>query len=82
MGLAERLVLRRAEAETRRAARERRRRIQRELAAYASPADRADFLAMLDRYDDGVTQELRDIVTEQATAPRPGRDARRWRALG
>lgn len=56
----------RANRITRRAARERRRRLERELAAYDTPAQRADLFAMLDRYPDGTTCELRDILARQA----------------
>ena len=56
----------RANRITRRAARERRRRLEHELAAYDTPAQRADLFAMLDRYPDGVTGELREILTRQA----------------
>jgi len=62
------ILMRRVRAETRRAARERRRRLERELAGYASPSARLDFEATLDRYSDGVTWELREILSQQAAA--------------
>jgi hypothetical protein len=73
MGLREHIVARRAERIARRAARERRLRLERELAAYDTPAARDDLLAMLDRYPDGVTWELREILG------RPGRTRARLR---
>jgi len=42
--------------------------LERELAAYSTPAQRWDLEATLDRYPDGVTYELRDILTGQAIA--------------
>jgi hypothetical protein len=40
--------------------------LKRELAGYSTAAQRADFVAMLDRYPDDATYELRDILTHQA----------------
>jgi hypothetical protein len=40
--------------------------LERELADYSTPAQRADLEATLDRYSDGDTSELRDILTRQA----------------
>jgi hypothetical protein len=37
-----------------------------ELAGYSTPADRSDLEAILDRYPDDVTGELRDILASQA----------------
>jgi hypothetical protein len=50
----------------------------RELAAYATSAQRRDLEAILDRYPDGVTGEIREILASQGTAmynplPGPGR---------
>lgn len=42
--------------------------LERELADYSTPAQRADLEATLDRYSDGDTSELRDILTRQVTA--------------
>lgn len=42
--------------------------LARELAAYSTPAQRRDFEAMLDRYPDDITYELRDILASQAMA--------------
>lgn len=41
--------------------------LRRELAAYATPAHRRDLETTLDRYPDGITHELLDILTRQAT---------------
>ncbi len=48
--------------------RERRSRLERELATYSTPAERRDLEAILDRYPDGVAYELRNILASQATA--------------
>jgi hypothetical protein len=44
--------------------------LRRELAAYSTPAQRRDLEAMLDRYPDGTTRELRTILA--------GQQPRRW----
>jgi hypothetical protein len=75
MNLATRYFLFRADLLRWKAARERRRRLWRELAEYSSSSARADFEAMLDRYPDGVTWELRDILVRQA-------EERRFPAIG
>ena len=49
-----------------RAARERRRTLERELSGYRTTAERDDLLATLDRYPDGMTHELREILSRQA----------------
>ena len=49
--------------------RERRLALERELADY-SPGERGDLEAILDRYSDGDTSEMRDILTRQAVATR------------
>jgi len=46
----------------------RRRSLERELAAYSTPAQRRDLDAILDRYPDGDTRELRDILARQRLA--------------
>ena len=80
MGLAERRLLRLAATITRRAARERRLALERELAGYNTPAQCADLEATLDRYPDEVTYELREILVRQRLArgmrwyPAIGRD--------
>jgi hypothetical protein len=66
MRLAARLLLLRAGLTTRRSARERRKQLERDLACYATPAERDDLLATLDQYPDGVTHELREILAWQA----------------
>jgi hypothetical protein len=40
--------------------------LERELAVYSTPAQRRDLEATLDRYPDGITQELREILAGQA----------------
>jgi hypothetical protein len=45
-----------------------RRALERELATYSTPAQRRDLDAILDRYPDGDTRELRDILARQALA--------------
>lgn len=42
--------------------------LERELADYSTPAQRRDLEAILGRYSDGDTSELRDILSKQATA--------------
>jgi len=39
--------------------------LERELAAYSTPRERRDLEAILDRYPDGATRELRDILARQ-----------------
>ena len=48
--------------------RKRRSELERELASYSTPAQRRDLEATLDRYPDGVTYELREILASQALA--------------
>jgi hypothetical protein len=48
--------------------RKRRSQLERELAAFSTQAQRRDLAAILDRYPDGSTYELRDILASQATA--------------
>jgi hypothetical protein len=50
--------------------RRRRSELKRELAKYSTPAQRRDLEATLDRYPDGVTHELRDILADVAMATR------------
>lgn len=52
----------------RRRARRRRSELERQLAAYATPAQRCDLEATLDLYPDSITYELRDILARQAMA--------------
>ena len=47
---------------------ERRSELERELAAYSTPAQRCDLAATFDRYPDSLTYELRDILARQASA--------------
>jgi len=49
-----------------RAARERRKTLERELAGYRTTAERDDLFATLDQYPDGMTHELREILSRQA----------------
>lgn len=51
----------------------RRARLERELAAYTTAAQRRDLEATLDRYPDSDTHELRDILAGQAGAGHRGR---------
>lgn len=74
MTVATRLFLLRATHAVRRAERVRRRTLVRELAAYSSDADRCELEAILDRYPDGLTHELREILARQALR-RAARDA-------
>ena len=46
----------------------RRSELERELAVYATSAQRFDLEATLDQYPDGITNELRDILARQAIA--------------
>jgi len=46
----------------------RRRALERELATYSTPAQRRDLDAILDRYPDRDTRELRDILAQQSLA--------------
>ena len=48
--------------------RERRARLERELAAFSTPAQRCDLEATLDRYPDRATGEIRDILAGQVVA--------------
>ena len=68
MTLAARIIVARAQATSRKAARKRRAELERELAGYANGADRCDLEAILDRYPDGVTHELRSILARQYMA--------------
>jgi hypothetical protein len=78
MSLGTHLFVVQANAATRKAARQRRRDLERELAGYSTPAQRCDLEAMLDRYPDGVTYEIREILSRQARA----QDANRFPAIG
>ena len=68
MTIAARIVVARAQAASRKAARRRRAELEREMAGYAARADRCDFEAILDRYPAGVTHELRGILARQSMA--------------
>ena len=78
MTLAGRILVARAQATSRKAARKRRAELERELAGYASPAERCDLEAALDRYPSGVTSELRAILARQSGAA----DQTRFPAIG
>ena len=41
-----------------------------ELAAYSTPAQRRELVAALDRYPDGITHEIRDILASTSAASR------------
>jgi hypothetical protein len=77
MRLAARLIVLEANLANRRAARERRRRLQRELSCFLTPAERRDLLARLDRYPDSATGELRELLLRGAV--RSGVEA--WPAM-
>ncbi len=68
MTLAARILVARAQAASRKAARKRRTDLERELAGYATSAERLDLEAILDRYPYGTTHELREIVARQSMA--------------
>jgi len=68
MTLAARIFVARVQATRRKAARKRHSDLERELAGYATPAERRDLEATLDRYPDGTTHELRDILARQSMA--------------
>ena len=68
MTLAARIFIARVQATRRKAARKRHSDLERELAGYATPAERDDLEATLDRYPDGTTHELRDILARQSMA--------------
>jgi hypothetical protein len=82
MTLAARLLVFRARRATRRAARERRRRLARDLAGYRTPAERGELEAICDRYPDGTTWELRQLLAQQALADHREQAQRRWPATG
>lgn len=63
---AARLLLIRAGLIKRRAARERRCRLERDLACYTTEAQRSDLLATCAYYPDASTAEIRDILIRQA----------------
>jgi non-ribosomal peptide synthetase component E (peptide arylation enzyme) len=44
---------------------QRRQQLMRELAEYSTPAQQRDLTAVLDRYPDGVTGEIREILASQ-----------------
>ena len=57
---------------------QRRQQLMRELAAYSTSAERCDLEAVLNRYPDGVTREIREILASQGATmsnalPGPGR---------
>ena len=65
MSLSGRLLVWRADRTLRTANAQRRRRLMRELADYRTAADCLDLEAALDRYPDGFTAEIRDILSQQ-----------------
>jgi hypothetical protein len=70
MRLATRMLLFKADVATRRAARERRRRLEHDIACFATTAERQDLLATLERYPDNATREVREILDRQVTRER------------
>jgi hypothetical protein len=59
MTVAARIFIARVQAANRKAARKRRSDLERELAGYATPAERGDLEATLDRYPSGTTRATR-----------------------
>jgi hypothetical protein len=78
VSVSSRLVLLTASRTTRRAARARRRQLERDLACFATPAEQNDLTALLDTLPDSQTQEIRDIMFRQSMS----RLTRRWPATG
>jgi len=74
MSLAAKHFIWRASRALRAANAERRRALEQEMAGFSSESDRCDFKAILDRYPDAVTEEMRDMLTRQRLArpPRAG----------
>ena len=72
MTLAARILVARAQAANRRAARKRRAELFRGLAGYAA-GDRRELEAALDRYPPAVTRELRSILARQYMAAEESR---------
>lgn len=72
MSLQGTLVVWRATRALRVANARRRAELERELADYRSEADCLDLDAILDRYPDGVTAEVRDILSRRRLWRRPG----------
>ena len=70
MKLSARLNLLEANLATRCAARERRRRLEREMSFFVTSTERWDLLATLDRYPDPVTWELRELLSRSVTRNR------------
>jgi hypothetical protein len=66
MRLAGRLVVLRAVLATRRADRDRRGTLTAQLSGYSTPAQRTHLLALLERYPDDATEELRRILNRRA----------------
>jgi hypothetical protein len=64
------MLLLKADVATRRAARERRHRLERDIACFATAAERQDLLATLERYPDNMTCEVRGILDRQAASAR------------
>jgi hypothetical protein len=65
MSMRTRLLMLRTSVLLRRANRRRRRALAAELAGYATDAQRDDLCAVLDRYPDGQTGEIRDMLFQQ-----------------
>ena len=71
MSLAAKHLIWRASRALRAANAERRRALEREMAGFSSESDRCDFEAILDRYPDAMTEEMRDILTRQRVVQPP-----------
>ena len=68
MSVTTKLFVLRATYAVRRAEHKRRRKLERELAAFSSPSDRLEIEAIIERYPPGQTTELRDILARQSAA--------------
>lgn len=66
MNVAEKLLVRRAIRAVRQGERTRRRNLERDLAAYTTPADRLELQTILDRYPDIQTAELPPLLAGPA----------------
>jgi hypothetical protein len=77
MRLPARLIVREANRANRRAARQRRRRLEHDVKFFVTSAERQDLLAALDRYPDRVTTEIRELLIRGAMQHR----AQAWPAI-
>ena len=80
MDLTARLFVLRARFEVWRAERRRLQRLRAELASFTTEAERRDLEAAIERLPDGLTTEVRALLSDQALAR--ARGPRPWRAIG